>query len=99
MFDKKTKDFAIAQLGLSDDFELRYQSVVVPFIFDTEKLANLISNRDLDENEEDLTTLEIIEEEQSFIDLPAGWRLVGMYSPETQDTKYALVDFSELGAA
>ncbi|WP_420553973.1 hypothetical protein [Neptuniibacter marinus] len=99
MFDKKTTEFAAQQLNLPTDWILRYQSIQVGFVFDTETLAEQLDTRDPDDDD-CYTTLELIDDAFTYVDLPEGIRLIGMCSPsDSENMKFGLVDFSPLGAA
>lgn len=98
MFDKKARDFAAQKLGLSAEWELVYLSVQSCLIYDAEGLVDQIENRDLHDDYAP-TIGEIVDDAITYVDLPPGFRVVGMDNPPAKERKFGVVDFTELGAA
>ncbi|MET4695244.1 hypothetical protein [Endozoicomonas lisbonensis] len=98
VFNEKHRQFAAKKLELPDNWELVYQSVDVPFIYDSCDVSDFLKTEHEDNDYQfGLMDVEVaVDEATIHIPLPAGLRIVGMKSPETGERFYGVVDFNPI---
>ncbi|WP_422452464.1 hypothetical protein [Endozoicomonas sp. ALC066] len=94
VFNKEHSQFAAKQLELPEDWELVYQSIDLPFIYDSRDVSDLLKKDEEDFELDDIETA--VHEATIHVRLPKGFRLVGLKSPETGERHYGLVDFNPI---
>ncbi|WP_067584750.1 hypothetical protein [Endozoicomonas ascidiicola] len=99
VFDKEHSHFAAKQLRLADgEWELVYQSVEIPFIYDSSDVTEQLKKEHGDDSYEfGVMDIEVaVREAINHIPLSVGVRLVGFKRTDSDERYYGIVDFSSI---
>ena len=101
MFDSvEARKLACRSLGTPDDWVITYTSSVINHITDADDVTDMLAESCVYESGL-YDIIEAVNKSTIDVELPAGWRLVGLRHPDgdaDSERKYGLVDFSSLGA-
>jgi hypothetical protein len=91
---------ACSTLGVPDDWIMVYQSSYISHISDADDVTDIVAEHsEYEINLDDI--LEAVNKSTIDVELPEGWRLVGLRHQDgdaNSERKYGFVDFTSLGA-
>jgi hypothetical protein len=98
--DNDRSKLACSILGAPEDWIIAYQSCFISHVKDADDVTDMLAESSVYESGLD-DIREAVNKSTIDVELPAGWRLVGLRAPDGDagsERKYGLVDFSSLGA-